>query len=77
VTRRREPLAAAQAEAAAPRMNVEGELTREALMVRHAAARLRRDSAPLGSDDYRAAAEEIARIEIAIAALVEQRPVPG
>jgi hypothetical protein len=40
-------------------------------MASHAAARARRDSAPPGSDAFRAAAEEIARIEIAIARLEE------
>ncbi|HEY7599293.1 MAG TPA: hypothetical protein VH741_05130 [Candidatus Limnocylindrales bacterium] len=52
--------------------------TREALMVKHAAARQRRDAARLGSDEFRAAAEEVARIEIAIAALEEPPPAgPG
>jgi hypothetical protein len=49
--------------------------TREELMERHAAARARRDDAILGSDEFRAAAEEVARIEIAIAALEEPPPV--
>jgi hypothetical protein len=40
-------------------------------MARHREARLRRDRAPLGSDEYRQASEEIARIEIAIAAAEE------
>jgi hypothetical protein len=48
--------------------------TREALMEQHAHARRRRDSAPLGSDEFRAAAEEVARIEIAIAQLEEPPP---
>lgn len=48
--------------------------TREALMQRHAAARQRRDDAVLGSDEFRQAAEDVARIEIAIAALVEPKP---
>ena len=49
------------------------------LMERHAEARRRRDAAALGSDEYRAAAEEIARIEIAIAQLEEPPPAeqPG
>jgi hypothetical protein len=37
----------------------------------HAAARRRRDASALGSDDYRAAAEEVARIEIKIARIEE------
>lgn len=45
--------------------------SRESLMVRHREARDRREAAPLGSDEFRAAAEEIARIEIAIAELEE------
>jgi hypothetical protein len=50
--------------------------TRASLMELHAAARQRRDEAELGSDEFRAAAEEVARIEIAIAAL-EEPPVAG
>ena len=42
-------------------------------MERHRVARARREAAPLGSDEYRAAAEEVAEIEIAIA-LVEEPP---
>ena len=44
---------------------------RSALMQKHVAARARRDAAGLGSDEYRAAAEEVARIEVAIAKLEE------
>lgn len=44
---------------------------RARLMEQHRSARARRDAAALGSDDYRAAAEEIARIEIAINRLEE------
>jgi hypothetical protein len=40
-------------------------------MALHEAARRRRDAAPLGSDEFRAAAEEIARIEIQIARVEE------
>lgn len=46
--------------------------TRAELMEQHAAARQRRNQAPLGSADFRAAAEDVARIEIAIAQLEEQ-----
>ena len=42
-------------------------------MEQHAAARARRHAAALGSDEYNAAAEEIARIEVAIAE-IEQQP---
>lgn len=48
--------------------------TRESLMVQHVQARQRRDEAALGSEEYRAGAEEVARIEIAIAALTEAAP---
>ena len=49
---------------------------RDALMEQHRAARARRDSAPLGSDEFRAAAEEIARIEVEIARR-EEPPFTG
>lgn len=45
--------------------------TRSELMELHAAARRRRDSSELGSDGFRSAAEEVARIEIEIARLEE------
>lgn len=45
--------------------------SRSQLMEGHAAARRRRDTAALGSADFRAAAEEVARIEIEIARLEE------
>lgn len=51
-----------------------GEPARAELMRRHAAARARRDASQLGSDAYRAAAEEVARIEIEIA-LLEEPPM--
>jgi hypothetical protein len=41
--------------------------TREELIALHAEARGRRAAAPLGSEAYRAAADEIGRIEIRIA----------
>jgi len=40
----------------------------------HVEARRRRDSSPLGSDAYRAAAEDVARIEIQIARIEEPSP---
>jgi hypothetical protein len=43
--------------------------TRPELLVLHAEARRRRDSAKLGGPDYRAACEEIAAIEVHIARL--------
>jgi hypothetical protein len=48
--------------------------TRQELMELHSDARRRRDGAALGSDEFRAAAEEVARIEIAIAAIEEPPP---
>jgi hypothetical protein len=48
--------------------------SRQRLMERHARQRARRDAAPLGSDEFRAAAEELARIEISIARLEEPAP---
>ena len=44
---------------------------RSKLMEQHAQARARREAAALGSDEFRDAAEEIARIEVAIAKLEE------
>jgi hypothetical protein len=55
-----------------------GAKTREELMEAHRAARERRDAAPLGSDAFRDAAEEVARIEVGISEL-EEPPIsaPG
>ncbi|MEO7117740.1 MAG: hypothetical protein ABIZ34_02080 [Candidatus Limnocylindrales bacterium] len=44
---------------------------RSALMARHTEAKRRRDAAPLDSAEYRDASEEVARIEIQIAAMEE------
>ena len=52
----------------------ERERQREQLLVQHRAARVQRDGAALGSDDFRAAAEEIARIEVQINRLEEPDP---
>ena len=49
--------------------------TRAELLAAHAAARRRRAQAPLGSEAYRAAVDELARIEIRIAA-IERALVP-
>ena len=43
--------------------------TREALLARHTTARRRRDSAPLDSEEFQAAAIEVSQIEVAISAL--------
>lgn len=50
--------------------------TREELMEAHRYARARRDASPLESDDFRDAAEEVARIEIAISELEEPPSEP-
>ena len=50
--------------------------TRAELLSQHRAARLRRDTAALGSDDYRAACDDIARIEVAIARLEREMTPP-
>ena len=44
---------------------------RAELMAQHAEARRRRDTAELDSPEYRAACEEVGRIEVAIAAAEE------
>ena len=52
--------------------------TRPELLALHAEARRRRNAAPLGSDAFRAAVEEIARIEIRVADVERaQDPPPG
>jgi hypothetical protein len=43
--------------------------TRRELLDLHAAARRRRNAAPLGSEEFRSAVDEIARIEVRIAAI--------
>jgi len=55
------------------------DVDRSSLMQQHVAARARRDASPLGSDEFRAAADELARIEIAIARMEEPPPstAPG
>lgn len=58
----------------AKRKNPSGPSDRNTLMEQHAAAKQRRDDAPLGSDAFRAAAEDVARIEIEIASLEEPPP---
>jgi hypothetical protein len=49
--------------------------TRDELMARHAEARKRRNSAPLDSEAFRAAVDELGRIEVRVAA-VERDMVP-
>lgn len=47
---------------------------RSAFMAEHAAAKRRREAAPLGTDAFRLACEDVARIEVAIAQLEESPP---
>jgi hypothetical protein len=58
---------AAKAHGRAARVDKSLPASRAELIALHAAARRRRASAPLGSEAYRAAADEIGRIEIRIA----------
>ena len=51
------------------------EAVRAELLARHAEARRRRQAAPLGSPEYQAAADEVARIEIEIARLERNRQI--
>ena len=50
--------------------------TRDALLAELAAARRRRDTAPLNGPEYRAALVEIARIEVEIARLERSMDPP-
>jgi len=43
--------------------------TRDELMTRHAEARKRRNSAPLDSEAFRAAVDELGRIEVRVASI--------
>lgn len=47
---------------------------RAALLVLHAEVRRRRDRAPLGGPEYRAACEEIAAIEVQVARIEQPQP---
>lgn len=47
---------------------------RSDLMQQHRAARARREAAPLDSEAYRQASEDVAHIEVAIAAMEEPAP---
>jgi hypothetical protein len=59
--------AAARATPAAARATPAPARTREDLLIEHAAARHRRDAAPLGSPEFRKATEDVADIEVEIA----------
>lgn len=47
---------------------------RAALLVLHAEVRRRRDQAPLGGPEYRAACEELAAIEVQVARVEQPQP---
>ena len=51
--------------------------TRAELIELHMAARRRRAAAPLGSEEYRAACEEIAAIEIRVAEIEQPAQAPA
>jgi hypothetical protein len=51
--------------------------TREGLLELHRAARARRNAAPLGSEAYRQASEQVGEIEVAISGLVPAGPLPS
>jgi hypothetical protein len=59
----------------APRIPTDLPNTRDELLALHALERRRRSEAPLGGDEYRAAAERIAEIEVHLAR-VERRQDP-
>jgi hypothetical protein len=50
--------------------------TREALVARHAEARRKRDAAPLGSESYIAAVQEVANIEVEVARIEREMDPP-
>jgi hypothetical protein len=50
--------------------------SREQLLEEHAAARRRRNAAPLGSDEHREAVEAVGRIEIEIARVEREMDPP-
>ncbi len=60
---------AAKAHGQATKVDTKLPATRAELLERHAATRRRRNAAPLGSDEHRAAVDELGRIEIRIAAI--------
>ena len=69
---------AAKAHGQAAQVDTSLPATRAELLALHAEARRRRNAASLGSDAFRAAVEEIARIEIRVADIERaQDPPPG
>jgi hypothetical protein len=69
---------AAKAHGQPARVDASLPATRPELLALHAEARRRRAAAPLGSEAFRAAVDEIARIEIRVADIERaQDPTPG
>ena len=66
---------AAKAHGGAATVDTSLPATREELMTRHAEARKRRNSAPLDSEAFRAAVDELGRIEVRVAS-IERDLVP-
>ncbi len=61
--------APAKAHGQATKVDTKLPATRDELLDRHTAARRKRNAAPLGSEEHRAAVDEIGRIEVRIAAI--------
>ena len=67
---------AARAHGQAPQVDTSLPSTREELLALHVEARRRRNAAPLGSPDFRAAVEAIERIEVRLAAIERAQDPP-
>jgi hypothetical protein len=66
----------ARAHGIAPRLPTDLPATRDELIALHALERRRRAEAPLGSDEYQAAAQRLAEIEIHIARIERELEPP-
>jgi hypothetical protein len=67
---------AASAHGVAPHVDTSLPATRAELLVLHAAARQRRNSAELGSDAHQAAVTDLERIEVRVAAIERAQDPP-
>jgi hypothetical protein len=67
---------AARAHGQAPKVDTSLPATREALLALHAQARARRNAAPLGGPEFRAAVIDLERIEVRIAAIERAQDPP-
>ena len=67
---------AAQAHGQAPHVDTSLPATRAELLALHAAARQRRNSAPLDSAAFRAAVTDLERIEVRVAAIEQPQDPP-